>query len=113
MDIRNVNVGLTPIDVSRQEAVRTDGPDASQEVNPTSTTPEIGQDSVELSRTVRPPEIAASPELQFARKALNSLPDVEGDRLEQIRERMQSGYYTQGDVLDQMADRLTEALTGR
>jgi hypothetical protein len=115
MDIQNVPVGLSSPDLKRQAGV-------SASPN-TSTSPASGHpadasatatrsDRLDLSGA-RPAEVASMPELQFAKKALNSLLPADESRLDEIRQRVQDGYYNSPEAQDEIAGRLQNDILGK
>ena len=52
-------------------------------------------------------------DLGHAREALDQLPSISKDRDREIRERMKSHYYTQPEILQQIASRIGSDLTNR
>lgn len=73
---------------------------------------ESGSDRVEISEGAR--NASRSPvEITFARNALQNVPDLSEAKTAQLKERIQSGYYNDADVLHAVAERLGNELTSR
>lgn len=98
-----------PVGDSGQEKVgavariHSDGPSASS------------KDRIEISQHARNAAQADGrpvQELVMARKALLELPSLTGERAAHILERIQDGHYSQPEVLERVAKRFTEELTG-
>ncbi len=70
-----------------------------------------GSDRVEISDDARS-AARSSDEVSFARNALQNVPELSEARTEQLKERIQSGYYNSGDVLQTIAERLGDELAG-
>lgn len=68
-------------------------------------------DRVELSANARS-AARSSDEITFARNALHNVPELSEARTAQIKDRIQSGYYNSGDVIQSIAERLGDELTG-
>lgn len=54
----------------------------------------------------------SSEDVAFARNALNSVPELSESRTALLKDRIQSGYYNSPDVLQSIAERLGNELTG-
>jgi hypothetical protein len=67
----------------------------------------IPVDRVEISDKARTAlaDARKSEDLAFARKALDSIPSLSEERVSELTERINSGYYKQADVLGQVAER--------
>ncbi len=69
-------------------------------------------DRVELSeaaRTAQAEAVAQQREIDFARRAMLSIPPLSQDRAEDILQRLQEGFYSQPEVLEQIAGRMIDA----
>lgn len=69
----------------------------------------LPEDRLELSKAARDlvRRNRVSPDIDFARKALDRLPPIQSSRRrQQIRERMESGFYSAPGVLGRIARRL-------
>ena len=45
-------------------------------------------------------------ELKEAREALDALPELSEDRMRELKERIESGFYLQDDIIDQVAEKI-------
>lgn len=87
--------------VGNSEAVDTSSKDAS------SVESRDAGDRVEISDTARTAstDVRRAEELTFARKALDDVPSLSEERINELMSRIKSGYYQQPDVIDQLAKR--------
>ena len=72
-------------------------------------------DSVQLSDAARAQQAEAAAqkaEVEQARAALNDLPGLSDDRVAELRQRVEEGYYDRPDVIAATAERVAQALTG-
>ena len=72
------------------------------------------EDRLELSDAARAAyskQQQQAADLAQAREALEALPSLGGDRLAEIKARLESGYYTRPEVTAQIAERLTSEIT--
>ncbi len=113
MDIRNIGNGsisnlqrVKAAELSQSEQTATAAvPDKGETQRTTSVLDRVDLGGSNASRNVR------SPELQFAKQALNSLPDSDAARMAEIKARIADGYYTRPDALNAVADRLASLLS--
>lgn len=71
------------------------------------------KDRVEISAGSRTTQNGVAPEeLVFARKALLGIPPLSDDRVADILQRIQEGYYSQPEILKAIAERYTQELNG-
>jgi hypothetical protein len=70
------------------------------------------QDRLEISDDARSSFLVngAPPDVEFARRAMDSIPPMSRDRLSQILSRIESGYYFLPVVIWHIADRLVHGL---
>ncbi|MEX2400054.1 MAG: flagellar biosynthesis anti-sigma factor FlgM [Rhodothermales bacterium] len=68
-------------------------------------------DRVELSDKAKT-STPSSEELTFARNALQNVPELSADRTAEIKDRIQTGYYSNPDTLQTIAERLGNELAG-
>lgn len=114
MDIRNIKAGLHRIERVQQqqpsESGQVGGSAATQQQTPAAA-PQ--NDSVELSPATKAPHGSDGPQgIDFARKALLGVPPLSQDRVQDILKRVQEGYYSQPEVVKEIATRITEDLAG-
>ncbi|HET6568455.1 MAG TPA: flagellar biosynthesis anti-sigma factor FlgM [Rhodothermales bacterium] len=114
MNIRSSNIGGSRSDQIHNRYVggpeHTGGPDSdSARVDPKST----ASDRVEISDAARS---AAGDiklrELGFAQKALGGIAPLSQERIGEIKQRMESGYYHTPEAQRQIAMRIAQDLTG-
>lgn len=92
--LRNNSVGNSgQLDASGKGASATEARESGDRV-------EISADARGASKDVRDAE-----ELIFARKALDNVPSLSQERINELTNRIKSGYYQQTDVIDQIAKR--------
>jgi hypothetical protein len=114
MNIRNLNSSASPL-TTRKVGSATDAyKSASNASAKKSEAPKNApiEDRVELSEAARAQSKAKGGELEQAHEALLDMPPLDPKRKEDILRRVQSGYYSQPDVLKQVAQRLSADLTG-
>lgn len=114
MDIQNVPGLSSPLPIQTPEQA---GKAAPEEVNVPDMVPvpPLPEDRVDFSGTTPLPpihEATRSEEFQFIRTALHRLPGTSLERMESIREKIKSGFYTRGQVLTHIAGRLADELQG-
>lgn len=70
------------------------------------------QDRVEISDAARAAQASGSQkaELDFARKALDGVAPMSEPRTAEIQQRIQSGFYSQPEVINQVASRLSRVI---
>ncbi len=113
MNIRNVNLNTDRAENYRQNTVQESGKaGAGADVRQSNGTSQPVQDRVEISDAARAAvsDAAANTEINFARKALLGMPPLSEKRAADILARVQSGYYSQPDVLKQIAERVGDAI---
>jgi len=73
------------------------------------------RDRVEISDAARAAaaEHEKSQQLEFAKKALHSLPPLSAERAADIQKRIEEGYYSQPDVVKKIAEKAVPDLTGK
>jgi len=116
MDIRDIKGGGSHrLDPLQREALGTshridEGPPLSPAAQPPEG-PAAG-DRVELSEAARKAaqQAAEMPGMAFAREALRNAPSLSPERVAAILRALQSGYYTQPEVIKQIAQRLVEEM---
>jgi anti-sigma28 factor (negative regulator of flagellin synthesis) len=101
---------------NRSDYLKNSGVGSTEPVSPThrggEQKAESGSDRVEISDGAR--NASRSPvEVTFARNALQNVPDLSEAKTAQLKERIQSGYYNDSNVLHAIAERLGNELTGR
>ncbi len=113
MNISDINGNLT----HRSDILRNNGVGNSGQVEPSSqgassTEARDAGDRVEISDDARDAlkDARKAEELIFARKALGNLPSLSEERIEELADRIKSGYYQQHDVLEKVAQRAGGAL---
>jgi len=110
MNIRNINLGTERTDAYRQNSVtetaRTGKGASAQTAGQSSEN--VARDRVEISDAARAAhaEQAKSNDLLVARKALMGIPPLSEKRAADILTRVQNGYYSQPDVLRQVAEKV-------
>lgn len=120
MDIRNVNSGSNvPADrlrsdsnnsvdqVEEASSVENDTDDAS------TSTP---QDRVEISNAGQMANVELAPEdvmeLRMARRAMEELPPLSPDRIADVRDRINTGYYSQPEQIRSTARNMVQEMLG-
>ncbi len=63
-------------------------------------------DRVELSASAKAAEANGTPELAFARKALDNIPPLSPERVAEILDRIKEDYYSQPEVAREIAQRV-------
>jgi hypothetical protein len=114
MNIRNLNSGPSPL-TTRKVGSATDAyQSASNASAKKSEAPANApiEDRVELSEAARAQSKAKGGELEKAHQELLDMPPLDPKRKDHILRRVQEGYYSQPDVLKQIAQRLSADLTG-
>lgn len=114
MNIRNLNSGASPLNtgnVGSATDAYTSASNASAKKAETPANAPAG-DRVELSEAARAQSKAKGGELEQAREALLDMPPLDPERKDHILRRVQEGYYSQPDVIKQIAQRLHADLTG-
>ena len=114
MNIRNINLGTERTDAYRQNSV-TDAAKTGRGGNAQNagqSSENVARDRVEISDAARAAlaEQAASNDLLVARKALMGIPPLSENRAADILTRIQNGYYSQPDVLRQVAEKIGSEL---
>lgn len=120
MDIRNINSGSNlPAD-----QLRPDSRDKVDQVEKSSTaendtedtSTSTPQDRVEISDAGQMARVDLAPDevakLRMAHRALNDLPPLPSDRIDELKERVEDGYYSQPDQIRSTARGLAQELLG-
>ena len=93
----------------RSERLKNAGVGHTEPAAPSRPTTEEGSetqaDRVEISNDARNAS-SRSEEVAFARNALHNVPEMSAERTAQIKDRIQSGYYSSPDVLKSVAERM-------
>lgn len=114
MNIRNLHSGASPL-TTRNVGSATDAyksaPKASQRQSEVAPNAPL-EDRVELSEAALAQSKARNEELGKAHEQLLDMPPLDPERKDHILRRVQEGYYSQPDVLKQVAERLHADLTG-
>ncbi|BBM71960.1 flagellar biosynthesis anti-sigma factor FlgM [Rhodothermus marinus] len=112
MDVRDIQSGGSQrLDPLQREALS-----GAREVSKRAAenTPEkpASEDRVDLSEAARTAaqQAEATPDLEFARQALRSVPSISPERVAAILRHLQSGYYQQPAVLKEIAERIVEQM---
>lgn len=110
MNIRNLQISADRAETYRQHEVHETGRAAGgSDVKRNATAP--AQDRVEISDAARAAgQNAETTEVHLAKKALLGIPPLSDKRAADILARIQSGYYSQPDVLRQIAERVGNEL---
>jgi hypothetical protein len=116
MNIRNVNLGNERAEAYRTNSVadtaRTKTGGGTQHAQNVKS---AIADKVEISdaaRTALAKDAGSAAEVQFAKKALLGIPPLSEKRAADILARVQSGFYSQPEVLKQIAERVGTELSG-
>jgi len=91
-------------DKDSQKSPSSEKPEENQEV----------QDSINISEEARIAHAAEQKklqELELARQALNNTPELSSSRKQEILDRINSGYYSKPEVLDQIASKVSEDIS--
>ncbi|MEM1126022.1 MAG: hypothetical protein AAGI71_05170 [Bacteroidota bacterium] len=113
MNIRDLNLGS-----SRLNTVRGDSTDGARGANQEApgATPEASStsDRVEISAQARAsaPATVDTQELGFARKALYGIPPLSQERIADIFQRINEGYYSTPEVIKSVAERAAGDILG-
>ena len=118
MSIRDIRPGSSPYNAAPLDPVgEARSNPASAEASAQPAAPAEQQDRLELSAAARSqqaaPEAGDPAELERARKALLGMPPLDPKRAEDIILRVQEGFYSQPDVLKQIAEGVQSALAGQ
>ncbi|SHL01961.1 flagellar biosynthesis anti-sigma factor FlgM [Rhodothermus profundi] len=112
MDVRDIQGGgaqrLDPLQRDALSGAREVGKRA--EATPSEKAP--AEDRVDLSEAARTAAQQAeeTPELEFARQALRSVPSISPERVAAILRHLQSGYYQQPAIIKEIAERIVEEM---
>ena len=73
------------------------------------------EDRVEISADARAAlsQQRTTQEMQFSRKALLSIPSLSKERSAEILQRIRDGYYSQPDILKEIAEHVADELAGK
>ncbi len=73
------------------------------------------EDRIDLSDAARTAaqQAEASPDLEFARQALRSVPSISPERVAAILRHLQSGAYQQPAILKEIAERIVEQMLAK
>ena len=116
MNIRNVNFSTERAENYRQQSVQESGKaGVAGDLQQSNGSVHHGaQDRVEISDAARAAvsDAGSSQEINFARKALLGIPPLSEKRVADIMLRIQNGFYSQPDVLRQIAEQITSDLGG-
>lgn len=93
MEIRGIN-GLNPINNDRLN-----------NVNSKKVSTSYGSDNVEISDEAR--KLAEQAQI---REAVEASPDIREDKIAEVKERLQNGYYDNEEVLNDVAAKLLDVL---
>lgn len=122
MSISNINAGSESAPVRRfQEVERVEGtrPPSGAPEQAASNVPQErpGDDHVEISEAGRASHAehsgARAREVEYARTALRHAPGLDAERAAQIKERVEQGYYSQDDVIAQVAERMLDGTSAK
>lgn len=115
MNIRSSNIGSSRSEQIRNSYVGNAGKAGSADADAT----KVDQKSASLSDRVEISEAARSAagdaavrEMTFAQKALGGIAPLSQERLGEIRQRMESGYYNSPEIQRELAMRIAQDLTG-
>ncbi len=112
MDIRNLPPNVNPSDLYKSgQANEASGASSGKVEQPGEAAPQPADDRVDISdagRAAQAEESARAEELTFARKAMLGIPPLDASRAEDIFQRINSGYYSQPDIVKQMAEGVME-----
>ncbi len=113
MDVRDIQSGgpqrLDPLQREALSGARGVEKRGASEAAPEQATPEDRVDLSEAARTAAQ-QAEATPDLEFARQALRSVPSISPERVAAILRHLQSGYYQQPAVLKEIAERIVEQM---
>lgn len=115
MNIKNINLGSERTEAYRANSVadtaRSGAGGGTQHANQIKS--EI-RDKVEISDAARAAlsRQSGGPEIDLAKKALLGIPPLSEKRAADIMTRVQNGYYSQPDVLRQIAEKVINDLGG-
>lgn len=115
MDVRDIQSGGSQrLDPLQREALSGAREVGKRTVENTPEKP-ASEDRVDLSEAARTAaqQAEATPDLEFARQALRSVPSISPERVAAILRHLQSGYYQQPAVLKEIAERIVEQVLAK
>lgn len=115
MDIRDIQAGGSQrLDPLQREALSGPQGVGKRQAEKLPEQPDA-TDRVDLSEAARTAaqQAEATPDLEFARQALRSVPSISPERVAAILRHLQSGYYQQPAVLKEIAERIVEQVLAK
>jgi len=112
MDIRDIQAGGSQrLDPLQREALSGPQGVGKRQAEKLPEQPDA-TDRVDLSEAARTAaqQAEATPDLEFARQALRSVPSISPERVAAILRHLQSGYYQQPVILKEIAERIVEQM---
>ena len=111
MNIHDINAGALRPDTLRLRSVEQVGKPQAEAAAADAKAAQAG-DRVEISETARTAsqKDEIKREVEFARRAMYSMPPLSPDRAEEILERLEQGHYNAPDVRMKLSDMLTKDL---
>lgn len=111
MNIHDINSGALRPDTLRLHSVENVGQPQADAAAADAKAAQAG-DRVEISETARTAsqKDEIKREVEFARRAMYSMPPLSPDRAEEILERLEQGHYNAPDVRMKLSDMLTKDL---
>ena len=113
MNIHDISGARRPDQLRQQAVEKVDKPQADAVTNETVEAKAASRDPVEISDTARAvstQENELKREIEFARRAMYSMPPLSVDRAEEILERLEQGHYNAPDVRIKLSDMLAKNL---
>lgn len=111
MDIRNIGAGP-----SRPDQVQSHGVSDAAPIKEGGATPLPPQKEASDRLDLSPESVgeqAKSPEISYARKALLGMPPLSPERIDVVFDRIEQGYYSQPEVVREIAERLATELSAQ
>ena len=108
MDIRNLPPNVNPAELYNAGKANETNNSSAREASGAAeqAPPQVSDDRVDISdagRAAQAAETSQTEELAFARKAMLGIPPLDDSRMEDIFQRINSGFYSQPEVVKQMA----------
>ena len=109
MDIRNLPPNVNPAELYKAGQANETNNASTREASGAAEQgpPQVSDDRVDISdagRAAQASETSQTEELALARKAMLGIPPLDDSRVEDIFQRINSGFYSQPEVVKQMAE---------
>ena len=113
MNIHDISGARRPDQISQRSVEKVDKPQADAAAHETADAKAASADRVEISDTARAASAQESElkrEVEFARRAMYSMPPLSPDRAEEILKNLEQGHYNAPDVRMKLSDMLSKNL---